>query len=198
MAILKIRDENGNVYEVLALRGEKGDRGVDAYEKAVEYGYEGTEAEFYRAMGQNGTPPDKTLSVSGVSADAKATGDALQDVRDHVDAVGAEAKNDVYSLDERVSDQLSLKATTKTYSAYVTTDWTADGNFYFQEIRVPGISDADNPIPGVAYGYDNDMNVVYDECFGKVLHITTFDNKVRVWATKAIDTAFPLMLKVVR
>ena len=29
MAILKFRDENGVVHEVLALKGEKGDRGVD-------------------------------------------------------------------------------------------------------------------------------------------------------------------------
>ena len=29
MAILKIRDENGVVHEVLALKGEKGDRGED-------------------------------------------------------------------------------------------------------------------------------------------------------------------------
>ena len=145
MAILKIRDENGNVYEVLALRGEKGDRGVDAYEKAVEYGYEGTEAEFYRAMGQNGTPPstDYTVEVKVVP-------------------------------------------------------WFADGDYFYQDIAVPGITAEDNPIPGVKYGEDNDMNVVYDECFDAVLHITTFDGGVRVWATNTIGTAFPIVLKVVR
>lgn len=146
MAILKIRDENGNVYEVLALRGEKGDRGVDAYEKAVEYGYEGTEAEFYRAMGQNGTPPSTDYTV--------------------------EVKVVPWSTD--------------------------DGYYFYQDIEVPGIKAEDNPIPGVAYVEDNNLNVVYDECFGRVLHITTFDNKVRVWINgSSIPSAFPLILKKV-
>ena len=146
MAILKIRDENGNVYEVLALRGEKGDRGVDAYEKAVEYGYEGTEAEFYRAMGQNGTPPSTDYTV--------------------------EVKVVPWS--------------------------TNDGQYFYQDIAVPGITAEDNPIPGVKYGEDNDMNVEYDENFGKVVHITTFDGGVRVWITGSTGIAFPLVLKVVR
>lgn len=201
MSILRIKDKDGNIYEVLAIRGEKGergDRGIDAYAKAVEYGYKGTEAEFYRAMGQNGTPPDETLSISGASADAKATGNAIQGVRDHVDAVSEEIKNDVFLLGEGLSQAYSSMATTATYIVNVTNDWTADGKFYYQDIEVPTIRETDNPIPGVAYGEDNNLNVVYDECFGKVLHITTLHNKVRVWAEEAIDTAFPLVLKVVR
>ena len=55
MAILRIRDENGNVQEIVALRGPKGERGIDAYAKAKEYGYGGTEEQFYLAMGQNGS-----------------------------------------------------------------------------------------------------------------------------------------------
>lgn len=42
MAILKLRDENGNVIEVTVLRGPKGDPGKDAYQLAVDNGYEGT------------------------------------------------------------------------------------------------------------------------------------------------------------
>ena len=29
MAVLKVRDENGRVYEIVALKGEKGDKGAD-------------------------------------------------------------------------------------------------------------------------------------------------------------------------
>lgn len=42
MAILKLRDENGNVVEVPALRGPQGVPGKDAFEVAVDMGYTGT------------------------------------------------------------------------------------------------------------------------------------------------------------
>lgn len=145
MAILKFRDENGSVQEILALRGPRGERGIDAYAKAVEYGYEGTEEEFYIAMGRNGHMVE-----------------------------------------------------TETYEVMVISSWTESGDYFYQDISVPGMRETDNPIPGVAYGEDNDANVLYDDCFGSVLHITTYDDKVRVWAKKAIKTTFPLQLKVVR
>ena len=55
MSILKFRDEYGNVQEILALRGPQGEHGIDAFAKAKEYGYGGTEEQFYLAMGQNGS-----------------------------------------------------------------------------------------------------------------------------------------------
>ena len=127
MAILRIRDENGEVREVLALRGPKGEDGG---------------------------------------------------------------------------------ATTETYNVTVTNEWYPvdelddDGNigdtFYKQSIEVPGMLATDNPIPGVAYGGDNVANKLYDECFGKLLHITTYQNGIGVCATDTPEVAFPLQLKVVR
>lgn len=49
MSILKIRDENGNVIEIPAL---KGDDGKSAYEYAREGGYTGTEEEFKAKMAE--------------------------------------------------------------------------------------------------------------------------------------------------
>jgi hypothetical protein len=46
MSILKIKDENGNIIDIPALRGKKGDTGKNAYQYAQEGGYAGTEAEF--------------------------------------------------------------------------------------------------------------------------------------------------------
>lgn len=89
-------------------------------------------------------------------------------------------------------------AVTATYTATVSTSWTASGDDYYQDIAVNGILVTDNPIPGVAYGTDNAANKLYDECFGKTFRITTSANKVRVWASEAIGTAFPIQLKVVR
>ena len=46
MSILKIRDNNGNISEIITIRGQKGDAGKTAYQYAQDGGYEGTEAEF--------------------------------------------------------------------------------------------------------------------------------------------------------
>lgn len=104
-----------------------------------------------------------------------------------------------------LSSDITLAATdvgaavTATYNVTITaSSWAASGSYYYQDISVPGMLATDNPIPGVAYGADNDANVTYDECFAKVLHITTSANSIRVWATEAIETAFPIQMKVVR
>lgn len=50
MAILYLRDENGNFVPVPSLKGSKGDpgeKGESAYQSAQKGGYTGTEAEFY-------------------------------------------------------------------------------------------------------------------------------------------------------
>ena len=47
MAILKVKDQNGNTIEIPAI---KGDAGKSAYEYAKEAGYDGTEAEFIALM----------------------------------------------------------------------------------------------------------------------------------------------------
>lgn len=209
MAILKIRDENGKVYEVLALRGEKGDRGVDAYAKVVEYGYEGDEEEFYLAMSRNGQAPDKTLTISGACADAKATGDAIaafdlaplelriQEVSASVQDLQSIA-NIALNIAQSAQAEAVSKAATETYIVTVTPSWIADGRYYIQDIDVPGMLATDNPIPGVAYGEDDYANELYDECFDKVSRIITSDGSIRVRAKEAISTAFPIQLKVVR
>lgn len=47
MAVLRVRDKNGNVTEIPAIRGKDG---KSAYQSAVEGGYSGTEADFYAAL----------------------------------------------------------------------------------------------------------------------------------------------------
>lgn len=47
MAVLKIRDENGNIIEIPAL---KGDDGKSAYEIAIDNGFEGTEEEWLESL----------------------------------------------------------------------------------------------------------------------------------------------------
>ena len=102
-------------------------------------------------------------------------------------------------IDEHTHDPDDLgAATTEIYAATVPAAWIQSGGCYYQDIAVNGILEADTPIVDIKPGEDNDANIVYAEAYSKVFRITTFANKVRVWATEAIETAFPIQLKVVR
>lgn len=89
-------------------------------------------------------------------------------------------------------------AATATYTATVTATWAASNGYYYQDITVSGMLATDNPIVDFLPGTDNAANAVYSENMCKVLEIFTYANKIRVWATEAISSAFPIQLKVVR
>ena len=102
-------------------------------------------------------------------------------------------------IDEHTHDLDGLgAATTETYTVTVPTAWVQSGNFYYQDIAVEGVLEADNPVVDILPGEDNDANILYSEAMAKVLHITTAENSIRVWAKEAINIAFPIQLKVVR
>ena len=67
MSILKIRDKNGNVIEVPAL---KGNDGKSAYEYAKDGGYTGTEAEFIAKMSESIIPIESGGTGANNVADA--------------------------------------------------------------------------------------------------------------------------------
>lgn len=91
-----------------------------------------------------------------------------------------------------------VKARVVTYTATVTATWTASGDYFYQDISVSGVLATDNPIVDVVCGSDNAANALYSEAIGKVFRITASSGSIRVWATKAIEFAFPIQLKVVR
>lgn len=90
------------------------------------------------------------------------------------------------------------KANTTTLTATVPVSWTASGDYFYQNVSVPGMLAVDNPTPGVLFGSDNAANKLYDEAFGKVLHITTYADGVQIWCTEAPTVAVPMQFKVVR
>ena len=90
------------------------------------------------------------------------------------------------------------KANTEIYSATITTSWTSSGGYYYQDVTVTGILATDEPIVDISPGSDNASNAKYSECICNVFRITTSANSIRIWATEAISTAFPIRLKVVR
>lgn len=55
---------------------------ISAYAIAVKHGYEGTEEEWLRSL--SGGEVDDTLSIMGVAADAKATGKAIEALRNQI------------------------------------------------------------------------------------------------------------------
>ncbi len=90
------------------------------------------------------------------------------------------------------------KANTVTLSCTVPVSWTASGNYFYQNVSVPGMLASDNPAADILTGGDNAANKLYAEAWGKVLRIDTGDNLVQIWCTEAPTVAFPLQFKVVR
>ena len=99
-----------------------------------------------------------------------------------------------------LASQQYVDAKTTTYTATVTTTWTASGNYFYQDVAVSGILAADNPIVDInpSSGAGHDSVVLYSEAMCKVFRIQTSANTIRLWATEQPTIAFPIQLKVVR
>ncbi|WP_312938892.1 hypothetical protein [Oscillibacter sp.] len=93
--------------------------------------------------------------------------------------------------------QIGAAATT-TLTATVPVAWTASGDFFYQNVSVPGMLASDNPVADILMGSDNAANKLYAEAWGKVLRATTYDGGVQIWCTEAPTVAFPVQFKVVR
>ena len=136
-------------------------------------------------------------SAAQATADGKeASGTAASAVSAH-NSDGS-AHNDIRTLANNAQNTANGKATTATYTATVTTAWTASGEYFYQDVAVSGILATDNPVIDINAGSDNSANALYSEAICKVIHVTTSANSIRVWATEAVATAFPIQLKVVR
>lgn len=86
----------------------------------------------------------------------------------------------------------------KIYNATVTAVWTQSEDYYYQDVNVSGILSTDIPVVDILTGDDNALNIQYTHNMAKIFRITTSNNKIRVWATENIRSAFPIVLKVVR
>lgn len=93
---------------------------------------------------------------------------------------------------------LAGKATALTLTCTVPVSWTASGSYFYQQVSVPGMLAADNPVADILPGTDNDANKLYAEAWGKVQSIDTLDGAVKLWCTSTPGTAFPVQFKVVR
>lgn len=74
----------------------------------------------------------------------------------------------------------NAKANTTTLTATVPVAWTASGEFFYQNVSVPGMLASDNPIADILPGGDNAANKLYAEAWGKVLRTDTYDGGVQI------------------
>jgi len=93
--------------------------------------------------------------------------------------------------------QIGAAAAT-TLTATVPVAWGVSGDYFYQNVSVPGMLATDNPIADILPGGDNAANKLYAEAWGKVLRATTYDGGVQIWCTEAPTVAFPVQFKVVR
>jgi hypothetical protein len=125
---------------------------------------------------------DKSLSISGAAADAKATGDKID------------------RLADLVGDGVDY-AETMTMTADISTDWATDeaNGGYYKTVPVSGILESDNPVVDVVLGKDIVANDLYQEAWALVDRIVTANNSITLYANWEIPaTAFTIQLKVVR
>lgn len=214
MAILKIRDENGEVYEIAALRGPQGPKGEDAYAKVKEYGYEGSEEDFYLAMSRHGEMPDKTLTKEGRAADAAVVGKKLEE---HAGALEEQAA----ATEQRIAAaNAALEAHTSDTDAHVTqeererwngaattfwrivdvdTNWEVGGIADFgQIVYVDGLRKDDTPEVFAVTDESPDITALNEKCLASVYHAESRDGALRLCSSEAIDEPFQIFVKVVR
>ena len=173
---------------IQGVQGVQGVPGKSAYDSARAGGYTGTETQFNTDL----------QAVSG-----KANKEHTHTKSQVTDFPTSMPASDVYSWAKQstkpgyTASEVGA-AVARTYTATVTTGWTSSGGYFYQDIAVSGILAADNPVVDILPGDDNALNIKYSALICKVFRITTSANSIRVWATEAITTAFPIQMKVVR
>ena len=86
----------------------------------------------------------------------------------------------------------------KVFETTITTNWTADGDFFYQDIVVEGILDTDRAHVDILTGSDNSTCVACCEEFCKVFRVKTSNDSIRVWVTEPTEMEVPIQLEVVR
>jgi hypothetical protein len=140
-----------------------------------------------------------TGAVSGNLAGLNATGNLVDSGKKPQDfAAASHAANHATSGSDPLTPAQIGAATTLTLTATISTGWTASGGYYYKQMSVPGMLATDNPVADILPGSDNDANKLYVEAWGKVQSGEPMDGAVKLWATEAPITAFPLQFKITR
>lgn len=133
-----------------------------------------------------------SVTAAQVGADPSGSAAAVQS------NLNAHAGNTTAHLTAAERAAWNGKANTTTLTAIVPVAWAASGDFFYQNVSVPGMLASDNPVADILPGGDNAANKLYAEAWGKVLRATTYDGGVQIWCTEAPVVAFPVQFKVVR
>ena len=200
--ILRVRDKNGKVVDIPAIVGPRGPGSGDM--KADVYDPQGKKTDIFQyvddQVGAVSSFNGRTGAVKPQTGDytAEMVGAYSKEETNEAIAAAIGAANEAKSDAAEARSLAESKATTVTVAVTVGTGWTKEGSCYYKDVDAPGIDATDNPIVDINPGSDNAANVLYSEAMCKVFRITTSENSIRVWATDAVATAFPIQLKVVR
>ena len=200
--ILRVRGDDGKVVDIPAIVGPRGPGSGDM--KADVYDPQGKKTDIFKyvddQVGAVSSFNGRTGAVNPQAGDytAEMVGAYSKEETNEAIEVAVGAANEAKSDAADARSLAESKATTVTVAVTVGTGWTKEGSCYYKDVDAPGIDATDNPIVDINPGSDNAANVLYSEAMCKVFRITTSENSIRVWATEAIATAFPIQLKVVR
>ncbi len=132
-----------------------------------------------------GQIPDGTITVEKLSTDVNLN------INAHA------SRHATGGADPLTPEQIGAAVTT-TLTATIPTGWTASGAYYYKDVSVPGMLATDNPIADILPGSDNAANKLYAEAWSKVQSGEPMNGTVRLWATSAPTTSFPLQFKITR
>ena len=100
-----------------------------------------------------------------------------------------------------VSDEDGNIFDASTVSTYIikikATDWEKDelSNIFHQNIKVDGILESDYPIADILVSDDMTRYNKELDAWSSIIKISTFDNYIRVFATKSIDIDIDIVIK---
>lgn len=103
-----------------------------------------------------------------------------------------------YRTPKEITDEAGITAgaTVSEYTTSTSTSWIAQSDYYYQDITINGLTASDTPIVGLIPSLAN-----HDDewvAWGEVFKITTATNKLRLYASDAIDIALSIQIKVVK
>lgn len=93
--------------------------------------------------------------------------------------------------------QNSAHTKSRTYTATLSTTWTAAGTVYYQDVTVAGITEADDPIVDFVPQTNNATNVTLSGEMSKIFRVDTYEDSITVWASEKPTVSLPIRLKVV-
>lgn len=84
----------------------------------------------------------------------------------------------------------------KPFYVPITNNWTAEGDYFYQDIEVRGMLELYSPICDYEFSTDMAVNVQVQEAWSNIISVETYDERIRVWASSIPEIDFTIRLSV--